>query len=425
MTVEFHLPDVGEGLHEAEILQWLVKVGEPVARNQPVVEILTDKSAVELPAPAAGTLTHQGAAVGDMLTVGDLLLRIDNSDGAAPAVPKPVAVTPPPPEVAPEVTNAPPPLATAPTAGPSAPTLRPKASPSTRKLAASRGIDLGSIAGTGPGGRILAEDLDQGPPPPPQAPPIPTTIASTAPIARPASPAPTLGQAEPGVQPLRGVRRATAKAMDLSWSTIPHMAAMSEIDATALLEARQGIKTALGDAGANVKPLTLLMMAVARALKAYPLMNATLDLDAETITVHPDINIGVAVASDNGLIVAVVKNADRLNVQQMADEIARLSTAARSRRISNEDLSGGTFTVTNYGSHGGHYAFPIIRPGETGIVGFGAIEPRPWVVDDAVVPRPVLPIVLTADHRLIDGDLASAFRDHVGASLANPISLVL
>ena len=429
MTVEFRLPDVGEGLEEAEIVQWLVAPGERIERDQPVVEILTDKAQVELPAPSPGTVTRLGAPVGEIMRVGEVLIVIDDGKTSPRASdPTPGAAANEAPGSAAKSTGA---SAVAPPPGTlsaSRPTLRPKASPSTRRKAARLGIDLATVEGRGPGGRILAEDLDR---PAPAA--VPATAAAGV---GPVGPVPTgampaggaagsLGQAAFGVQPLRGIRRATAVAMDTSWSTIPHVTGMNEIDATELMAARARLRDTAGDRGRSITPLALMMVAVARALRRYPLVNATLDLAAGTITVHERVNIGVAVATEHGLIVPVVTDADRRGILDMAAEIGRLSTAARDRKITAQELAGGTFTVTNYGTQGGHFAAPIIRPGESGIMGFGAIAKRPFVVGDEVLARDVLPIVMSGDHRLIDGDLLQAFQLDVASNLTDPVRMLL
>jgi len=420
VTIEFKLPDIGEGLHEAEVVQWFVAEGDTIGRNEPFVEILTDKANVEMPAPAAGVVSLLGAAVGDIVQVGDLLIVID--DGGEQDTPERADSTPP--------------AVTSPTAT-SGSTIgdppmnggrRPKAAPATRRLAAELGVDLERLAdsGTGPGGRILADDVQR---------------AATALAARPSDrpdaaltargpeSGATIGQMAPGVHPLRGIRRATAKAMDRSWTTIPHISASNEIDATALLAAREQLRELQSAGAANITPLVVVLVAVARALRRYPIMNAGLDLDAETITVFERINIGLAVATDHGLIVPIIGDADRLGVQAMADEVERLSSAARNRSVSSDDLTGGTHTVTNYGSAGTHLAAPIIRPGEAAITGLGSIELRPTVVDGEsgpeVVARPTLPLVVCGDHRLVDGDIMSAFQNHIAHTLRAPIGLLL
>ena len=428
MTIDFTLPDIGEGLHEAEIVRWFVSEGDTVDRNQPFVEILTDKANVEMPAPAAGTVARLGAAVGEIVQVGDLLIVIDDGDGA----PRPTTAPP-----AQAVPAAPAPVAARAEAVPTG--RRPKASPATRRKAVELGVDLYQLAGTGPGGRILAEDVERAsttapatrnPPDPP--PPVRTAPRRPDGVAIDGS-SPPLGWMDAGVHPLRGIRRATAKAMDRSWSTIPHISASNELDATALLDARRQLRALQAPGSANITPLVIALVAIARALRRFPMMNASLDLDAETITVHDRVNIGIAVATPHGLYVPVVADADQLGVQAMADEVERLSTAARDRSAASADLAGGTHTVTNYGAAGTHLAAPIIRPGEASITGLGAIALRPLVIDGEgddgsepiVAARPTLPLVVCGDHRLIDGDLMSAYQNQVADSLRSPIGLLL
>ncbi|MGH1492545.1 MAG: dihydrolipoamide acetyltransferase family protein [Acidimicrobiales bacterium] len=448
MTIEFSLPDIGEGLDEAEVIEWHVKPGDTVARDQPFVDILTDKAQTEMPAPAAGTVVSLGAAVGEIVKVGDVLIVIDDGQATGPAgqaepdqanggaqpttlTDRPIAAPSPSSPSAAPVSAAP--VSVAPAAMPRG--RRPKASPSTRRLAVQLGVDLAAVSGSGSGGRILAADVEAAAL---QSAPAAhgssasranagvgsSTTLRTSP-ALPSGPSPTLGQMPVGSHPLRGIRRATAKAMDLSWSTIPHVTAMDELDATELMLARARAREALGDNGASITPLALLLVAVARSLRRFPMMNSTLDLASDQITIHDQINIGVAVASDRGLMVPIVRNADQLGVAAMANEVARLSAETRAGSINSADLTGGTFTVSNYGSNGGYFAAPIIRPGESGIVGFGSIAKRPIVVDDQVVARPVLPVVLSADHRLIDGDVLSAFQADLSQSIAKAITLLV
>jgi pyruvate dehydrogenase E2 component (dihydrolipoamide acetyltransferase) len=238
-----------------------------------------------------------------------------------------------------------------------------------------------------------------------------------------------IGWMEAGRHPLRGIRRVTAETMARSWSEIPHITGMDEVDATALLDTRRRLRdlaTPGGERGAQpVSPLAILCLAVVQALRRYPLVNATLDAGAGTITVHPTVNLGVAVATGSGLVVPVIPEAERLGLAGLTDAIGRLAAAGRAGTLKPSDLRGGTFTVTNYGSLGGRFATPIIRPGESGIIGFGAIRPRPCVVGDRVEPRPMLPVVFSADHRLIDGDLATAFQEHVLASIREPLHLLM
>ncbi|MGH8998736.1 MAG: dihydrolipoamide acetyltransferase family protein [Acidimicrobiia bacterium] len=382
MRVEFRLPDVGEGLEEGEIVRWLVAVGDQVGRDQPLVEVQTDKATVELPSPTAARVVSLGFAAGAMVKVGEVLVVLDAED--ASGVPTDPGV------------------AAAGLSRPSDPeaTARPKASPSVRRLATERGIDLATVTGTGPGGRVLAADLE--------------TTPAAAPATAPAEPA--AGRLEPGRHPLRGIRRLTAEAMTRSWSEIPHITAMDEADATALLDARRHLD--------GVSLPAFFVAACARALRRHPEVNASVDTAAGEIVVHAHCHIGVAVATGTGLVVPVVRDADRRSLPDLTAEIARLVGAARDGRLDLADLRDGTFTVTNYGSLGGRFATPLIRPPEAGIMGFGAIRPRPLVVDGQVVARPTLPYCFSADHRLIDGDLAAAFAEEVAGLLTAPIRLL-
>lgn len=408
---EFRLPDVGEGLDQAEIVEWLVAEGERVERDQPLVEILTDKSQTQLPSPKAGVIRRLGFAEGDMAEVGQVLVEFDG--GAAvddePATPAP-----------PVATAAP---APSPTPAPATPSRRPKASPAVRRRALEAGIDLTTVAGTGPGGRITADDLSRAitaPDPTPATAPQ-TPAAAIAP--RPAPATGTLGQMAAGRHPLRGIRRVTAASMTEALA-IPHIHGADELDATELLAGRQRIKELEPERAAALTPLAFFVMAVADGLRRFPMINASIDPDAGHIDVHADINIGIAVASEQGLVVPVVRNADQRSLFDLADELRRLTIAARDRTITTAELQGGTCTVTNYGSLGGRYSTPMIRPPEAAIVGFGSIRSRPFVVDGQVVARPTLPIAVAVDHRLIDGDLMTAFQEHIIGLLSHPVALL-
>ena len=393
--VEFALPDVGEGLEEGEVVAWLVAPGDSVARDQPLVEVQTDKALVELPAPVGGTVVSLAFQPGDIVKVGQVLLVIDDSSSSRmPAGSPPAPAGPVPTKASP---------ATSPPAAPPRPSGRAKAAPAVRKLAVELGVDLNQVAGTGPGGRVLAADV--------QAAVHPTP-----------APAPVEGQGlgylAPGRHPLRGVRRVTADAMGTSWAEIPHITTMDEIDASGLLAARKR----LGQAGVDTTIGALLVAAVARGLRRFPLFNAS--LENRDIVVHPDVNVGLAVATDDGLVVPVIRRADRRALPDLAGEVRRLTAAARNRTVEVAELRGGTFTISNYGALGGRFATPLIRPGEVGILGFGAIRERPLVVDGEVRARPTLPWSLSADHRLIDGDLATAFGEYTTGLLADPLALL-
>ena len=423
---EFRLPDVGEGLDQAEIVTWLVAEGDTVQRDQPLVEILTDKSQTELPSPVAGTVTRLGFAEGDMAEVGQTLIELDTGDtgdtsdtGDKTAEPAPAATAATKPVVA----------APAATGG-----GRVKAAPAVRKRALEAGVDLAAITGTGPGDRITQEDLDRAlngpdpsvtsaPAPAPAPTRAPVTAPANAPSPAPAGAAPLLGQLAPGRHPLRGIRRVTAQTMEKAWQ-VPHIHGADELDATALLAGRRRIKEIHPERAARLTPLSFFIMAVADGLTRYPLINASIDTDSGHIDVHPEVNIGIAVATETGLIVPVIRHANRLGLLDLADEVARISYAARTGAITTDDLQGGTCTISNYGSMGGRYAAPIIRPPEAAIVGFGAIKDRPFVEDGELVVRPTIPIAVGCDHRLIDGDLMTSFQEHMIAVLSDPIALL-
>lgn len=400
MAVEFRLPDVGEGLEEAEIVRWLVAVGDTVDRDQSVVEIQTDKALVEIPSPSAGRIERLGAAEGDIVKVGQLLFVVEN--GSSSATPHP--------EEAAEMKVADRPRKK----------QRAKASPAVRRLAVELGIDLSRVSGRGPGDRVTAEDVRAA------VDGDTREVAASESAAAAQGPLATrLGQAPFGTMPLRGIRRATAKAMSRAWDEIPHIHGADEIDASALLDARRRLRESLGEEEKLLTPLSFFVLAAARALRRFPLVNASLDMEKEEIVVHEEVNIGVAVATSDGLIVPVLRQADRRTLMEVAREMDRLTRASRSRTVEPEELRGGTFTVSNYGSLGGRFATPIVRPPEAAILGFGAIRKRPFVVGEEVVARPTLPICFGADHRLIDGDLSVAFQEHVKLLLSDPIHLLL
>lgn len=411
----FHLPDIGEGLEEAEIVEWLVAPGDVVERDQPLVEVLTDKSQTQLPSPVAGTVVALGGATGDRLQVGELVAELD--DGSATRDRGgPTAQSPP--VSAPDAS-----LATG--AVGTAPRGRPKASPAVRRLARERGVELTAVTGSGEGGRILRRDVEAA-----AGAGAASTIGADSPAGSTTAlpPRATTTGSGPGgpveggtTQPLRGIRRVTAESMARSWREIPHIHGMDEIDATALLAARARIEAATE----RTTLLPLLALATARTLAQHPMLNASIDVAHGTFTVHHGVHLGIAVATDDGLIVPVVRDAHARSLRELGAELRRLITAARNRTIDVADLRGGTATLTNFGSQGGRLATPIIRPPESAIVGFGAVRPRPIVVDGEVEARPTLPVSIGVDHRLVDGDAMTAFQEDLLRVLRDPVLLLV
>ncbi|MEE2777456.1 MAG: dihydrolipoamide acetyltransferase family protein [Acidobacteriota bacterium] len=400
-VIEFRLPDVGEGLEEAEVVQWLVAEGASVVRDQAVVEIQTDKALVEIPAPAAGVVARHAVATGVMLRVGDLLFVLDGDNGEVPAeVEAKAARAVAPPRPAPSPRSA---------------LRRVKAAPAVRRLATELGVDLATVAGSGPSGRVEAADVR-------------ARVAAPAAAAEPSGagePREGLGQALVGNLPLVGLRRATAEIMTRAWREIPHIHGSDEIDATALLDLRRRLQDRAGESRSQLTVTVFLVLAAARALKRYPLVNASISSDARAIEVHGEVNIGFAAATPDGLVVPVVKGVDTLGLPELAREMERLRGLARSRKATPDDLRGGSFTVTNYGSLGGRFATPILLPPQVGILGFGAIRERAIAVAGRVEARPTLPICFGADHRVIDGDLSVAFQETVKDLLSRPAELLI
>jgi pyruvate/2-oxoglutarate dehydrogenase complex dihydrolipoamide acyltransferase (E2) component len=384
MPDAFRLPDLGEGMAEAEIVRWEVAVGDHVARDQVVVVVQTDKAEVELPAPDAGTVTALGGDVGDVLPVGAVLLRFDGGD--APPTTRPSTGG-----VAPARTS------TAP-GGPtvSERTVAPRAAPPVRKLAKDLGVDLEHVEGSGADGRVTADDVRA----------AATGSAPAAPVA---------GERR---EPLRGIPRAMARNMAEAWRAVPHISLFDEIDARALLDALRDVR---GQVGHDAITLTAFFVrAAVLSLADHPILNASLDERADEIVYHDAVHVGIAVDSDAGLVVPVVHDAQARTLVELGAEIVRLTDAARAGGLPPDALRGATFTVTNFGTEGGRFATPIVRPPQVAILGTGAIRPRPVVDGDAVVAAPSLPISLSADHRLVDGHDATAFLEDVAARLRRP-----
>lgn len=406
MTVEFHLPDIGEGIAEAEIVRWLVEVGDEVVEDQALAEVETDKAVVEMPAPATGRVTKRGGEVGDVVPVGALFVVIEDGGGkpATPAEQSPATRG----EAAVEARHEP---------RHEPARRRPRATPATRRRARELSVDLYTVTGTGPGGRITDTDVEaavfgDGARPAPE----PVALARQPIAAR-----------ESDVEriPVRGVRKATVESMTRSWRSIPHTVGFHDVDAAPLLDLQRRLKPRAEAAGVPLTLTSFFVKASALALGEHPMVNSAFDEAAGEIVVHHRRNIGVAVDTGDGLILPVVHDADTKGLLAIARDLARLTEGARTRKIDRADLQGGTFTITNYGPLGGSFGTSIIRPPEAGIVGFGRAAERPWVVDGAVVPRSILPMSFASDHRIVDGDLSIGFCLTVRALLEDPVTLLL
>ena len=400
--VDYKLADVGEGIAEAEVIEWLVAVGDVVKEDQPVIVVETDKSQIEIPAPVAGKVIELCVVAGDVLAVGSSLMKIEASgevsnDISAHASPAPSSV----------ITNDKTDLPS--TLGARATNVRPLASPSTRRLAASLGVALENVSGSGPNGQITAEDVQ----------------AASATAATTSTPKVTPTVSEPGVTviPLRGLRRQIAASMSQAL-TIPHILEFKEIDATALLALRSDLTKDFEAQGQKLSVTPFLMRACVLALAKHTSFNARFDSEVAEIAQFENVNLGFATATDDGLIVPVIQNAQNLSVKELAQETDNLVALAKSRKASLEQLSGGTFTLTNFGSFGTWLGTPIIHAPEVAIAGFGRITEKVLAVDGIPTVRMVLPIVVAADHRVNDGAHLGAFVSEIADLLLRPLSLL-
>ena len=391
MNHEFRLVDIGEGLTEAEVVKWLVAIGDRVVEDQPVVEIETDKAVVEMPSPVTGTVVALGGDVGSVISVGEVLIVVDDGTSDGNGDDSRVAASP-------------------------AAVRRPLATPSTRALARELGVDLTTIAGSGPGGRIIDADV--------------TSAASTSTPPAPAAdiePARDDRVAQPAGSriALRGVRKRTAENMTAAWHAVPHVDSFHEIDVTDLFALREQFKPVAAGRGVSVTLTAFFVKATALALVEHPMLNASIDVDAGEIVLHPHRHVGVAVDTRDGLVLPVIRDADQLPILDLAAELARLSEAARQRRLTPAELAGGTFTVSNHGVFGGWFGTSLVHGAEVGIAGFGPARRRPeFGDDDRIVARRILVMNLAADHRVVDGRDIINFGLAIRQRLEAPLGLL-
>ncbi len=419
---EFLLPDVGEGLREGEVVKWHVAPGDAVDADQIIVDVQTDKAIVEIPSPVSGTIVSLGGEPNDVLPIGAVLAVIATGGAAStPSVQSPEAPA--------ESTGEPqtPAPGSSPPAQEPAPASKPVgralASPATRKLARTLGIDPTQIRGTGSRGQITRADVERyaerG-----QARAAASESAAAPAAAMPPAPAVPAPVGEDRVEPLRGLRRQIAMSMEQAWRRVPHIFSMDDIDATELVRARASLNDELGSRGIKLSYMPFFIKACVAALMAHPRFNASLDMEREEIIYRHRYNIGVATATPDGLIVTVVHDADRKGLAEIGEEIASLAALARERRVSLEQLSHGTFTISNYGSYGGLMGTPIIRPPEVAIAGFGRLHEAVVPVDGQPAVRMRLPFCVSTDHRINDGEHMGAFIDVMTRTLQDPVRLL-
>ncbi|HXB70714.1 MAG TPA: dihydrolipoamide acetyltransferase family protein [Candidatus Acidoferrales bacterium] len=460
------MPQMGESIVEGTLTKWLKKPGDRIERDEPLFEISTDKVDTEIPSPAAGTLSEVLVPEGQTVGINTVVGRIDESGGAAakpavpaakpeapepkaaapaakaaepkpkaappaapvdaepPAEPEPEATEPPQPTPAPEQTDEPLPIEPA---GP--------LSPLVRKMARENNIDLARVRGTGAGGRITKQDLEgylaqsakpaapapppapappsAAPAPAPAAPPAPPAATTAAPAAPPSTPPlPPAGQAKTRIEPMSTMRIKIAEHMVMSKRTSPHVTTVHRVDMTKVARLRQHHKAAFqSNYGFSLTYLPFIVRASAVALRQFPLLNAS--LDGTNIIYHNEINIGIAVALENGLIVPVIRGADEKNVLGLQRAVVDLAARARSRHLKPDEVVGGTFSITNFGSFGSLMGTPVINQPQAAILGVGTVDKTPVVIDDAIAIRSICHLSLAFDHRLIDGALADQFMTKV------------
>ncbi len=480
MAFEFTFPDVGEGITEGELLSWKVKEGDIVDEDQTLAEVETDKAVVEMPSPRAGRITKLHAEEGETIEVGQVIVTIEEGatagDAAAPATPPPPAAAPAPAAQAPAADSAaaPPSEPAAPPAAPPTPpdedeeeefytgsvigqleeapdepdevqapapvapaaveedaaTLKVLAMPSVRAMAKELGVDLGRVRGTGPGGRILRQDIED--------------HAESAVYGRPTVSAPsvqlaeiesaeawmdgTIEQDEHGVVErvtFKGIRRTMARRMAESLARQAQVTTSDDADITIIRRIREKERTLAAERGIRLTYLAFVLKACASALRRFPRMNSILEENCEQLVLKRYYNLGIAIDTKAGLVVPNLKNIDSKSIFQIAGEVVDLVERAQERRLDLSELRGGTFTITNYGAIGGLYATPVTNYPEVAILGMGRVREMPVVRKGEVVVRQLLPLSLTYDHQVIDGAEATRFLNLVISYLEDPDLLLL
>jgi pyruvate dehydrogenase E2 component (dihydrolipoyllysine-residue acetyltransferase) len=457
-VTEFKVPELGENVATGDVTRVLVNVGDTIKKEQPVLELETDKATIEVPSSVAGVVKEIKVKRGDKVNVGAVILTVDapsSNGGGAPAAqaapspqPAPAAPAPPAakaaPEAAPAQASAPAPAAAQPkvvsmpvrsveppSAAPiPAPPVRPDgraapASPAVRRLAREIGVNINDVEGTGPGGRISQEDVKE------HARRILSSVGaagagSSAIAARPTRQLPDFqkwGAIER--QPWTNIRRVTAEHLSYAWTTIPHVTQFDKADVTALEELRQRHKERVAQAGGQLTITAMLVKILATAVAKFPQFNASLDMDRGEIVYKKFVNIGVAVDTDRGLLVPVIRDADRKNITQIAIEVKQAAAKAREKKLSVDEMSGGGISLSNLGGIGGTYFTPIVNWPEVAILGVSRGVTEPVWKNGSFVPREMLPLSLSYDHRVIDGADAMRFLRWVVDAIEQPFLLSL
>ena len=415
------MPQMGESIVEGTLTKWLKKPGERVERDEPLFEISTDKVDTEIPSPVAGTLAEVLVEEGKTVGINTVVARIESGAAAtrpaAPSAPAPAPSDAP--VAAPPVKVSAPPPVEEPPAEPTGPL-----SPLVRKMARENNIDLSRVRGTGAGGRISKQDVEaylaQSATAPPEAAPVPVAAkpAAPAPAAPPVPYQAPAAQAKTRIEPLRAMRIKIAEHMVLSKRTSPHVTTVHRVDMTKVAKLREKYKGQFqNNYGFSLTYLPFIARASVAALRQFPLLNAS--LDGNNIVYHNEIHIGIAVALENGLIVPVIRSADEKNILGLQRSIVDLAARARSRQLKPDEVVGGTFSITNFGSFGSLMGTPVINQPQVAIIGVGTVDKTPVVIDDAIAIRSICHLSLSFDHRLVDGALADQFMTKVKQVLEN------
>jgi pyruvate dehydrogenase E2 component (dihydrolipoamide acetyltransferase) len=442
---EFKLPDIGEGVAEGEIVNWLVNEGDSVTENQEMVEVMTDKATVTIGAPKTGTVSQRRYKVGDTVPVGDVLVVLEvGGDGAAAApapapAPAPAAAAKPAPAAAPAKADTTVASAvgdlreTLPGMSKPAPAAsdyfsdKPLAAPATRKLARELGVDLKTVAPSGSAGRVTREDVERassGGPAAAAAPRATATPAAAAPAPLPDAPRPASRETDERV-PVRGMRKRIWENMARSKHTAAHFHYIDEVNCGELIVMRDRFKPHAERSSVKLTFLPFLVKAVVAALKRHPRLNSVVDEAAMEHVIRHNYDIGIAVSTDAGLMVVALRNADRLSIVEIAKEIERLGGAAKAGKVQKEDLGGTSFTISSLGKLGGLMAPPIINYPEVGIMGVHAMKRKPVVKGDQIVIGDVMNLSFSFDHRIIDGDVGAGFAQEIIGYLEQPDRLLV
>ena len=439
MRFIFKFPDIGEGIHEGKILKWYVEKGQAVHVGDPVVQMETDKVVADIPAPRDGVIAARYGNVGEVIHVDDPLIEIE-IEGVGAAEAQAIAAEKPKPKSAAPVEEVgygvvgtlevagdaavlpagdegiPAASPDAAPAAPAGPARKALATPVARAMAKDLGVEIDLVPGSGPAGRVTKSDIQA------------FHDARQKGLARPAPSAPAAAPPSgPRVEfvALSQIRKAIARNMAVSKQTAAHMTLIEEVEVSELARLRDSHKDRFREAGTPLTYLPFVLKAAALALKKHPTLNSQLDLDNNRLILKLDANIGIAVDTDDGLVVPVVRDVDRLSIQALAARIADFSARARDRKLTLEDFRDGTFTVTNYGSIGGLFGVPVINFPQAAILGVGRIHQKPVVRDGQLAVGTVLPLSLSVDHRIVDGGEATRFVNDIMQALADPVAMLL